>query len=316
MGLFGKKKAPQPAATSDAAVSQLAALDALVARVMAGDHGAMHQVWDTVLRLPRLYMVARGEMPNVRPFVGVSDGRPMLSVFTTTARALEFAKRQGLSFGGGAAPSGEPAFAFLDQTPADVIATAARLHSGGVECVQFDPGVGGGYFAPITNLVGMYEHATGNMLRVVAPAGQGEFDHRMSSVEAATDADGREKALNLAITRLYYLPAWFIAAPADTTEIPVVADGSLSRLVAFTDPWTAHAGLKSMTTLLGAPVEVRAVPFPAIVDAVRARLHSETPVSDIVLNLFSKHVVLNPTGFVQFWDSNPGIRGLHGVATG
>ncbi|MEM9372358.1 MAG: hypothetical protein AAGA55_01825 [Planctomycetota bacterium] len=307
MGLFSRKKArpdPQESATPAVAGAPPPGLDEAVARMRAGDPAAMPAVWDLVLGLPVLYTIGRGQMPDVRPFVGVVDGRPMLAAFTTSDRALDYAKAQGLEGEGGA-------FAILEQPPAVLIATAASLHAHGVECLLIDEQVGGGYFSPVTNLIGAYEHATGEILQIIAPAGQGEFDHRLGLAESAADQDARIQALNQAVFRLMHLPEWFVVAPDGDPEVPLLREGGRVDLALFTDPWSAQAGLEGVGRLHGVPVEVRRMPVSGIIEAIRGLCDADPPLSGIVVNAATRPLPLDPSNLLKLWEDSPGLRSKH-----
>jgi hypothetical protein len=69
LGFFKKRDKPQAAPVQDRGSE----LDALYTRIRAGDQAATPLAWNIVLTVPKLYMIARGEMPAVQPYVGILE---------------------------------------------------------------------------------------------------------------------------------------------------------------------------------------------------------------------------------------------------
>ncbi len=85
--------------------------DALAQQVM-DSNGAMdhlNALYAEAFRLPTWYFVARGELPEVHPYVasnaGHSGGRAMVRAFTDTDRLYRFAQENGLLGEDGQAPA-------------------------------------------------------------------------------------------------------------------------------------------------------------------------------------------------------------------
>lgn len=59
---------------------------------------------DAVVRLSKWHFVARGQFPNVLPFIGVVDGQPLVVAFSQPALAYAYAVNQQLAMPDGAFP--------------------------------------------------------------------------------------------------------------------------------------------------------------------------------------------------------------------
>jgi hypothetical protein len=302
LGFFKKRDKPQAAPVQDRGSE----LDALYTRIRAGDQAATPLAWNIVLTVPKLYMIARGEMPAVQPYVGILEQRPMLAVFTTSERAHAFAVAQQLTGPGGA-------IGILEQSPSTVIATACNLNRAGVECVivDMDPKDSTGMYAPISNLIGMFEQATGEMLRVCAPAGQGEFDHRVRTANTAQEPISARAARENILYRLLLLPDWFVVMPQGSTEIPIILQGGDPHLLVFTDPWNASQGLRALASEWSTLPEIRAIPVPMVFEFIRTQAEATPPLHTILVNATGEHIGLVPSVLIGLWDRSDAIRLAH-----
>ena len=111
---------------------------------------AMAQLWGAVYALPAWNFVARGALPDVTPFVGVVDGKPMVLAFTDRARADAFARRQGFTD-----PDGNSSI--LSLSVQSVVELVPAYQAQGVFGILFNTG-SHGFFAPLTNLSRMRRH--------------------------------------------------------------------------------------------------------------------------------------------------------------
>ena len=68
-----------------------------------------NELWGHVFSLEEWYFIARGEAPNLYPFIGinkqVANGQPMIRAFTDQDRLFEFAKEYDLLDASGSAPA-------------------------------------------------------------------------------------------------------------------------------------------------------------------------------------------------------------------
>lgn len=302
LAFFKKREKPQAAPVPDQGLE----LDALYTRIRGGDQSATPVAWNIVLTVPKLYMIARGEMPAVQPYVGILEQRPMLAVFTTPERAHAFAVAQQLTGPGGA-------IGILEQSPPTVIATACNLYREGVECVivDMDPTDSTGMYAPISNLIGMFEQATGEMLRVCAPAGQGEFDHRVRTANTAQEPMSARAARENILYRLLLLPDWFIVVPQGSSEIPTILQGGNPHLLVFTDPWSASQGIRALASEWTTSPELRAIPVPTAFEFIRAQADAALPLHTILVNATGEHLGLVPSVLIGLWDRSDAIRLAH-----
>lgn len=113
------------------------------------DEEAMVALWRAAYALDEWHFVARGEMPNVQPFIGLVDERPFVMVFTDEERARAFAERNKLIQEDGTVP-------LLGMSPEGASKTLPQYGEHGVHGVLFNEGPNG-FFAPLSNLMPMYE---------------------------------------------------------------------------------------------------------------------------------------------------------------
>lgn len=123
--------------------------DALVAEAKALESDdPMARLWAAVYALPQWLFIARGEPPNLRPYIGVVDEKPFLMAFTDPAHAKDFAKGNGL-----AAPDGS--VGVLAMPVPGFIETLPEYERHGVFAVMFNPGEHG-FFAPLANVKALF----------------------------------------------------------------------------------------------------------------------------------------------------------------
>lgn len=109
----------------------------------------MERLWGEVYRLDSWFFLARGEVPDVRPFIGMVQQRPFVMAFTDAARVAEFAQRQGIAAEDGSARA-------LSMPPDGFASMVQAYIDGGVFGILFNDGPAG-FFAPLTNVVPMLE---------------------------------------------------------------------------------------------------------------------------------------------------------------
>ena len=110
----------------------------------------MVALWRAAYALDHWYFIARGEMTNITPFVGIVDETPMLLGFTDSNKAIAFAKLNGLADEKGSPP-------LLHISPAGTASMAASLSAKGVEALLMNHGPFG-FFAPLQNLTPMLNY--------------------------------------------------------------------------------------------------------------------------------------------------------------
>src|SRR5882757_4630251 len=126
-------------------------LDQLAHAARSGTMEANNALWSAVFQLSRWSCLLDGDPP--RPLVGVLDGRPILLSFTSGDRARQQAIAWGL-----AGP--EDSVNVIALTPQGVLSMVDSLRGNGVFGVAFDHGITG-FFAPLENLLPIYEHVHG-----------------------------------------------------------------------------------------------------------------------------------------------------------
>lgn len=138
--------AASPAAQARPEFDRLsAASDAAGATIT--DHDALYSA---AFRLNEWYFVARGEMPDVRPYVasnaGIANGAPMVKAFTDTARLRAFAKECGLT-----RPNGD--VDILSMPVANILPTMAAYAASGATYIHFNANVESyGFYIPLVQL--------------------------------------------------------------------------------------------------------------------------------------------------------------------
>lgn len=263
------KEAPTPAAGPD--------IPALIEVARTGAPGAMQAVWRAIFALPRWHFVGRGQMPDVQPFCGVVEGRPMLCAFTSSDRALEFAKKQGLA-------SGDGGYAILEMQVEAASAYAVKLGAKGVQAVVFDDSVGGGIYAALQNLVHMYSTLSGVPLAEAAERFELDpFDTLLERASQTGDSAHVRELIAWACRR----PAWWLLADADDPSRPAAWTTAMDvrTAAAFTDPARAASAAQTMG-FLDAHGQPRLLQLPPLrAAAAIAGLHAAEPIGEVTINL-------------------------------
>jgi len=111
---------------------------------------SMTALWRYTLAMDEWYFIARGEMPDVKPFVGVVEGAPSLMAFTDTDYANAFGRSQNLiDADNNVSVLSIPTEGFLDY--------AETLVERGIENLIFNAGVHD-YFQPLQNLRAIFDY--------------------------------------------------------------------------------------------------------------------------------------------------------------
>lgn len=305
MGLFGKRKPAHPndparvgtSAPGEGVGPELSAIDTAATRWRNGDAAAQTEYWQGVFSLAQWHLVARGEMPDVRPFVGQHEQGPMLAAFTSPERATEFARRQDLAM-----PDGS--FGLLSMGVEGAIACAGRLERHGVLAVVFDDGVGSGAFALVSNLAGMYEHARGKFLAdTVISAGQGEFDHRRRVLMGSQEEPQRDRARAMLHIRLFHLPGWFFVASGDDAGVLTIENEEDRIIPVYTDPWSMPRGE-------GAPATV-SVRTPRAVELIAHEAQTSSKPLKVIFNAQGEAFQLLGDQVNEIWGHLSGIAERH-----
>ncbi|HVX42872.1 MAG TPA: hypothetical protein VHC49_03255 [Mycobacteriales bacterium] len=126
-----------------------AEFDELAAAARSGSDEANAQLWSAVFSLSRWWFLP--DEKSRGPRIGVVDGKPFLLAFTSSARARQQAMAWGL------APADADRIDILAIPPESVLQMRDGLERDGVFGVVFDQGLAG-FFAPLPNLVPIYEH--------------------------------------------------------------------------------------------------------------------------------------------------------------
>ncbi len=113
-------------------------------------------MWRAAYGLEQWHFIARGEMPNVSPFIGVFPEGAFVAAFTDEALAREFAIKRGLLHASGAIP-------ILSIPVEGVVRSLPSFAASGAAGVIFNPGTDG-FFTPFANLVPIWEHVKGTKL--------------------------------------------------------------------------------------------------------------------------------------------------------
>ena len=109
-----------------------------------------------VFRLKEWSFIARGELPNVRPYVAANptivDGTPMLKAFTDSKRLHAFAKENGLTGPDGGAQ-------ILAMPVATILPTMAGYAENGVTHIHFNAdNESHGFYVPLVQLPIIRQH--------------------------------------------------------------------------------------------------------------------------------------------------------------
>ena len=131
--------------------------DSLARQVMRADRtiADLDQLYGHVFALPQWHFIARGQFPNVRPYIAsnvqVAEGQYMLRAFTDSDRLLRFAQENQLA--GGESP-------LILSLPTDTIVDyLEQFIPEGVHGVWFNSDTkSDGFFAPLIQLRPIQEH--------------------------------------------------------------------------------------------------------------------------------------------------------------
>lgn len=109
------------------------------------DMAALDKLWVSVFQLEKWHFIARGEMPNVRPYIGYKEeNQPMIFAFTDTDRLEALAREQHLLDKDGLVP-------ILSIPTTNIITYLEQFAQYGVKGIWFNPN-GYGFFSPLQNL--------------------------------------------------------------------------------------------------------------------------------------------------------------------
>lgn len=306
MGFFRKKSSIQSDQGSTPTREHQIRRDELVSMMKSGNQKAMPELWNLFFQLEQVHMVARGSMPNPTPFIANIEGQGMIAVFTSSDRAVQFSSLQGTAY------EGTEAHSVLSNPMIPFIGYAARLYQSGVYGIIVDEGVGGGYYAPITNLIGMFEQARGDIPLVVVPAGQGEFDHRTQLMRSATNDQERVSATQKLWARYFLIPHWHLLVDQESNEtLRAPTPDGRDRILMCSDPWNLERAKESLGAASGRSITSTTVETKSLID------HIESIGDDNIL------VLINPAGSSNqtdlnairgIWNDMPSVRAAHGVS--
>lgn len=131
----------------------MAALDPFDAMIIhareTGDAQAMDSLWQATFDLPQWHFVARGEMPNLQPFIGDVEAQTYVLAFTDKERAVAFADKHQLR-------TKEDVVPLMSMPPEAACEYLPQFGQYGVFGVLFNEGPNG-FFAPLENLEPMLE---------------------------------------------------------------------------------------------------------------------------------------------------------------
>ncbi|RYX82238.1 hypothetical protein EON83_20460 [bacterium] len=136
-------------------MSNEANFDALVKETIAndgksGDLTALDNLYGQVLALPTWHFIARGEFPDVRPYVAshpnYAEGKPMIRAFTDLDRLQRFVKENKLDDANGS-------HMVVSIPTESIIDYLEQFTSQGVHGIWFNSDtVSDGFFVPLTQL--------------------------------------------------------------------------------------------------------------------------------------------------------------------
>lgn len=116
----------------------------------SGDEQALDSLWQATYDLKQWHFVARGEMPNIQPFVGEIEQRAYVLAFTDKDRANIFADKHELKTQEGVVP-------LMSMPPEAACEYLPQFEQHGVFGVLFNEGPNG-YYAPLETLQPMLQH--------------------------------------------------------------------------------------------------------------------------------------------------------------
>lgn len=114
------------------------------------------RLWTKALALREVYAIARGQFPDIYPYIasnaGIASGQPLIKVFTDTERLLDFAEAHGLLDDDGAA-------SVLTLPVAGLIKAAHDYARSGIYGIHFNGDKESyGFFTPFEQLPYIREH--------------------------------------------------------------------------------------------------------------------------------------------------------------
>jgi len=209
-------------------------LDQLAHAARSGTMEANNALWSAVFQLSRWWCLPDGDPP--RPRVGVLDGRPFLLAFTSGERARQQAIAWGL-----AGP--EDSVNVIALTPQGVLSMVDSLRGNGVFGIAFDHGITG-FFAPLENLLPIYEHVHG-LLPDEQPVGgwyataQGqEFRVELLGSGETVELPGGEQRPSATLDELYAVNLTATLGTAQCALLATIGD-RLRLLCSEPDPTVA-----------------------------------------------------------------------------
>ncbi len=124
-------------------------------------------LWARALGLGVVYAIARGELPDVSPYIasnaGVASGQPLLKVFTDTERLHDFAEANGLLDPDGGVSA-------LALPLAGLLRAAHDYARSGIYGIHFNADEASyGFFTPFEQLPYIQEHLDGLKTRAAEP---------------------------------------------------------------------------------------------------------------------------------------------------
>jgi len=126
--------------------------DTLAKNAAGNDMQALDRLWSAVFGLKEFLFIARGQSPNIRPYIGYKDGnQPMIFVFTDADRLEAMARELKLLSPDGQVP-------VMSMPTKSVVAYLTQFAQYGVKGVWFNPN-GTGFFSPLENLPGIKSRA-------------------------------------------------------------------------------------------------------------------------------------------------------------
>jgi len=139
-------------------MTNVVSFDVLAREAMESGGGMteMGNLYGHAFALPHWHFVARGQLPNVSPYVAsnaaYADGKPMLRAFTDTERLQRFAKENNLTDASGGAP-------ILSIPTAGILDYVEGFIQHGVFGIWFNSDASSeGFFAPLAQLRRMKTH--------------------------------------------------------------------------------------------------------------------------------------------------------------
>lgn len=141
------------------------ALSRLVNATQATEY--LNELYGQAFMLPAWHFVARGDLPDVQPYIastpGIADGRPMVRAFTGGERMARFAMENGLVGEDGELPS-------LSMPRPGAVDYLEGLTQEGIYGVWFNSDTASdGFFVPLQQLRPIREHM-GRIGNWVSPA--------------------------------------------------------------------------------------------------------------------------------------------------